>query len=494
MPRGRKNVVSSREIGSTGVYLANVSGKVNMDPSQLWKGNKKKQFIQEISKNDPYVSAWINSKEAVACKPEWDILPKDTANEKSLEYRDLIRDMLFKDMKISFNDFLLNAFTMSEYGFALCEIVWKKRLGKQKDPNKSSLYNDGLFGISKLSPRYQNSILEWDINDQGDIKSVTQSTNNTSVKIPYEKLLHFKMKSYNEAPEGESVLRGCFMPYWYKKNFMRIQSETFERGFGGFIDIACPTKYLTKDPITKSPSELAKSLEAFIKNVRQGKEAGLLRPAIKDFEINLIEGKTGAGLDPDKMIERCNTEIVLVLLADSFLGKSKVYQSGDGTSTKTSIFKSFLGLLFEEVKEQINKKLIPMIFEVNGLDEEYMPYLEYGNLDDLDLTAMSWFLQSVSKNCGPLLTNTYELNNYLQKKYMGKLAPVPSEDEYEKAQARAEINSINNLNYEALQEPEYLDSNGKKGDLISNLGAPEDNGEGPNTGTKPKGNYGGVVR
>ena len=50
MPRGRKNVVSSREIGSTGVYLANVSGKVNMDPSELWKGNRKKQFIQEIRK------------------------------------------------------------------------------------------------------------------------------------------------------------------------------------------------------------------------------------------------------------------------------------------------------------------------------------------------------------------------------------------------------------------------------------------------------------
>ena len=64
MPRGRKNVASEKEIGSTGIYLANVSGKVDLDPSDLWKGNKKKNFILEISKNDPYVSAWINSKEA----------------------------------------------------------------------------------------------------------------------------------------------------------------------------------------------------------------------------------------------------------------------------------------------------------------------------------------------------------------------------------------------------------------------------------------------
>ena len=86
MLRGRKNVVSEQEIGSTGVYLANVYGKVEIDPSDLWKGNKKKKFILEISKNDPYVSAWINSKEAIACKPDWDVLPSDSKNEKAIEY------------------------------------------------------------------------------------------------------------------------------------------------------------------------------------------------------------------------------------------------------------------------------------------------------------------------------------------------------------------------------------------------------------------------
>ena len=492
MPRGRKNVVSEQEIGSTGVYLANVSGKVEIDPSDLWKGNKKKKFILEISKNDPYVSAWINSKEAIACKPDWDVLPSDSKDEKAIEYAKLIKGMLFKDMNLSFNDFLINAFTMSEYGFALAEIVWKKRAGKNSNPNKSSIYNDGLFGIAKLSPRYQNSIVEWDINDQGDIKTVTQATNTRDIKIPYNKLLHFKMKSYNENPEGESVLRGCFMPYWYKKNIQRIQTETFERGFGGFIEIACPSKYLIKDPITNSPSELAKKLESFIKNLKQGKESGLLRPALKDFETILHEGKSGTGLNPDTMIDRYNTEIVLVLLADSFLGKQKVYQANEGGSTKTNIFKSFLGMLFEEVKEQINKKLIPQIFEVNGLDQEYMPYLEYGNLDDLDLTAISWFIQSVGRNCGPLLTNTYELNNYLQKKFLGKLSPIPSEEEYEKCQARGEINSINNLNYPAIQEPDYLNLDGKKGNTMGDLTKPEEQNQ--DSGTKPKGNYGGVVR
>ena len=490
MPRGRKNVASEKEIGSTGIYLANVSGKVDLDPSDLWKGNKKKNFILEISKNDPYVSAWINSKEAIACKPDWDVLPSDSTNDKAIKYAKLIKNMLFKDMSISFNDFLINAFTMSEYGFALAEIVWKKRLGKNKNPYKSSLYNDGLFGVAKLSPRYQNSIVGWDINDQGEIKSVKQATNTTDIDIPYDKLLHFKMKSYNENPEGESVLRGCFMPYWYKKNIQRIQSEAFERGFGGFIDIACPSKYLIKDPITKSPSELARNLEDFIKNVKQGKQAGILRPALKDFEIKLNEGKAGTGLNPDTMIDRYNTEIVLVLLADSFLGKSKVYQASEGGSTKTNIFKSFLGLLFEEVKEQINTKLIPQIFEVNNLDFDYMPYLEYGNLDDLDLTAVSWFIQSVGKSCGPLLTNTYELNNYLQRKFLGKLSPIPSMEEYEKAQARGEINSINNFNYPAMQEPDYLNLDGKKGNTMGEL----TQAESPDVSSKPKGNYGGVVR
>ena len=408
-------------------------------------------------------------------------------------------------MATSFNSFILNSVTMAEYGFAVSEIVLKKRLGKTDNPMTSSLYNDGLFGVAKLAPRWQNSINKWDIDNAGNIENVYQKGDFgvDDVKIPYKKVLHFVMNGYNGNPEGESVLRGAFGSYYNKKNIERIQRETFERGFSGILDIQVPARYLSQRNTSQEALGVRQSLEAFMKNVKQGKEAGIIRPFSKDFAIELIQGKTGTGLDPDKMIERYNTEIVLCLLSDSFMGKSKVYQGASGEQTKTKIYKSFIGVILDEIKEQVNKKLIPMIFEVNNLDSDYMPYLDYGNLDDLDLQAVSWFIQSVAKNCGPLVTPTYELNNYLLDKLVGKMAPKPTVEQWENAQQRFEIQSINNINYEALQNPEYLDADGNPDNdknKINVADADELNEEdstaqsSSKVNKKPRGNSGGAMK
>ena len=506
MARGRKNI-NETEVGNTGLNLKGVSGKVDEDLSKLWKGKKKKDFISEMKANDPYVNAWVNAKNAIALKPDWVVKSKDTTEntEKAKEYAELISDMLFKDMATSFNSFILNSITMAEYGFSVSEIVLKKRLGKTDNPNTSSLYEDGLFGIAKLAPRWQNSITKWDIDNNGNIENLYQRGDNftNDVKIPYKKVLHFVMNGYNGNPEGESVLRGTFVSYYNKKNIERIQRETFERGFSGILDIQVPPRYLSKRNNTPEGMEVRRNLEAFMKNVKQGKEAGIIRPFSKDFAIELIQGKTGTGLDPDKMIERYNTEIVLCLLSDSFMGKSKVYQGASGEQTKTKIYKSFIGIILDEIKEQVNKKLIPMIFEINNLDEGLMPYLDYGNLDDLDLQAISWFIQSVAKNCGPLITPTYELNNYLLDKLVGKTAPKPTVDQWENAQIRAEMQSINNINYQALQNPEYLDADGNpdnnKNDItvsdIETLDEADSTSQNSNNASKkPRGNYGGSMK
>lgn len=502
MARGRRNITET-EVGNTGLNLRGVRGKVEENISKLWKGKNKKDFISEMRLNDPYVNAWINAKNAIALKPDWVIQPRNPEDSKSKEYADLISNMLFNDMATTFNSFVLNSITMAEYGFAISEIVLKKRQGKTDNPMTTSLYNDGLFGVAKLSPRWQNSITKWDIDNNGNIENVYQRSDDfgtTDTKMPYKKILHFVMNGYNGNPEGESVLRGTFASYYNKKNIERIQRETFERGFTGILDIQVPPRYMSKKYNTPEGIEMMRAIDAFLRNVKQGKEAGIIRPASKDFNIELIQGKTGTGLDPDKMIDRYNTEIVMCLLSDSFMGKNKVYQGASGEQTKTKIYKSFIGIILDEIKEQINKKLIPLLFNINNLDTEYMPYLDYGNLDDLDLQAVSWFIQSVAKNCGPLMTPTYELNNFLLEKLVGKTAPKPTRDEYEKSVMRQEIQTINNLNYEALQNPEYLDDDNKpNNDLevadVEDLN--EENSTAQNStkvNKKPRGNYGGAMK
>ena len=248
MARGRRNITET-EVGNTGLNLRGVRGKVEENISKLWKGKNKKDFISEMRLNDPYVNAWINAKNAIALKPDWVIQPRNPEDSKSKEYADLISNMLFNDMATTFNSFVLNSITMAEYGFAISEIVLKKRQGKTDNPMTTSLYNDGLFGVAKLSPRWQNSITKWDIDNNGNIENVYQRSDDfgtTDTKMPYKKILHFVMNGYNGNPEGESVLRGTFASYYNKKNIERIQRETFERGFTGILDIQVPPRYMSK--------------------------------------------------------------------------------------------------------------------------------------------------------------------------------------------------------------------------------------------------------
>lgn len=513
MVRGRKNIVET-EIGNTGLDLQSVRGKVEDPISRLWKGKNKKDFINEMRLNCPYVNAWVNAKNAISLKPDWGVKPKEIATDdkdreaktqKAQEYADLIKSMLFDDMATSFNNFVLNSASMAEYGFAVAEIVLKKRNGKTSNPMTSSKYDDGLFGIAKLSPRWQNSIYQWDIDNNGNISALHQygDIDQTDVKIPYYKVLHFVMNGYNGNPEGESVLRGTFNSYYNRKNIERIQRETFERGFAGILDIQVPARFMSNKNINPEVVKFRSELETFMKNVKQGKEAGIIRPFSKDFQIELIQGKVGTGLDPDKMIERYNTEIVMCLLSDSFMGKNKVYQGASGEQTKTKIYKSFIGIVLDEIKDQVNKKLIPLLFEINNLDTDLIPELDYGNLDDLDLQAVSWFIQSVAKTCGPLMTPTYELNNYLLDKLVGKMAPKPTREQWENAQIRYETQTINNVNYSALQNPDYLNADEESD--ASNTALDEQPVEEMDEDTttrqnanraeqKPRGNYGGAMK
>ena len=100
------------------------------------------------------------------------------------------------------------------------------------------------------------------------------------------------------------------------------------------------------------------------------------------------------------------------------------------------------------------------------------------------------------------MTPTYELNNYLLDKLVGKMAPKPTRDQYEKERMRMEIQTINNLNYEALQSPKYLqtdDTSTTPNDLdviqVENLNEENSTAQNSNNaGKKPRGNYGGAMK
>ena len=189
-----------QEIGNTGLSISN--GKVREDTILPLRGPKKIKLLEEMVKFDPTIGAFNNMYQSTASSVTWSIKPKDDTPQAE-EVANFINSCLFEDLGHPFQDMIANALTASQYGFALIEPVYKMRNGYNSDKDKNSLFEDGLIGLAKLSSRYQGSITEWNYDDNyKNIISVKQKNPNSFVDntIPYNKLLHFKHRSFNNNP------------------------------------------------------------------------------------------------------------------------------------------------------------------------------------------------------------------------------------------------------------------------------------------------------
>ena len=197
------------EIGYTGLAISN--GRVKEDDIIPLRGTKKIKLLEEMVRFDSTIGAFNNMYQSTASSVKWTVKPKDETPQAK-EYADFIESCFFKDLNHPFQELITNALTASQYGFAIIEPVYKIRNGENKDKEKSSIYDDGMIGLAKLASRYQGSITKWNYDDNyKKIIGITQKnpTNFTDKEIPYDKVLHFKHRSFNNNPEGTSLYLNC---------------------------------------------------------------------------------------------------------------------------------------------------------------------------------------------------------------------------------------------------------------------------------------------
>lgn len=426
-----------QEIGNTGLSISN--GKVNEDTILPLRGPKKIKLLEEMVKFDPTIGAFNNMYQSTASSVTWSIKPKDDTPQAE-EVANFINSCLFEDLGHPFQDMIANALTASQYGFALIEPVYKIRNGYNVDKDKNSLFEDGLIGLAKLSSRYQGSITEWNYDDNyKNIISVKQKNPNsfTGNTIPYNKLLHFKHRSFNNNPEGSSLYLNCVTPYLKKKRTSLNEDIRYERGFDGLLDIQAPAPLL--DPTTKNPAYLQtqKWIKDTAQNIRAGTDVAIAHPEY--IKVGIISSGEGNIPDADKIIAREDRNISVALLSDFFLSAQKSGISGGFTQSKIKIFTNLVKEMLDEIKRVIDFKLIPDLLEKNLMDLTLAPTIEYSEIGDLDLTNLMLFIQSADKS--GLVPPTLSMCNVILKRLLGNDAPEITQEEFDNYQKRREVNT-----------------------------------------------------
>jgi len=448
---------TAKELGVPGLSIS--LGKVKEDTLAILRGPKKIKLLEEMFRYDPMIGAFNTMLQSQVLSVEWSVQASDEKNTESVDIKDFINQVLFKDLSEgTFDDLVLNAMTKSGYGFAILEPVYKKRDGFKRDRNKSSIYKDGKIGISKFAPRYQGSITKFNYDPEfRNILTITQRNPNTygDIEIPYDKVLHFKHNSVNNNPEGTSLYINCVVPYNRKKNTSLSEDQRYDKGFAGILRLTLPSAVLDPNTTNAMFKETVAWAKETGQNISAGRSQSIIAPEYVKTEI-LTSGNDNS--DADKIIERCNREIAVALLSDFFLITQKSGNSGALGQSKIKVFKTLINSMLDEVANELNMKLIPSLMDKNSLNRELAPIVKHTEIEDLDLTNLMLFIQSADKS--GLIAPDVETSNFIKRKVMGKDVPMTDKETFDKYQNRRETitnDSLDKPNASTLKELDESD-------------------------------------
>ncbi len=409
------------EIGASG--LQHFDGFVFDEKLKaLEQPGKRNAIYREMSDNDPIISAVLFVIEMLIRQVQWDVRPHEDLDEgdEDKERVDLIKGALFNDLNKSFTNVVSEIMSLLQYGWSWHEIVFKRRLGQQPpilldeagkplpgqfNPLPSSKFNDGKWGWHKFAGRAQETLFRWQFDEHGEVLAMVQAPppDYKLLAMPMHKSLHFRTSTRRNNPEGKSILRGAYRPWFFKKTIEEVQAIGIERDLTGLPVMRVPSNLLnTSSNMTNAESAEQTSLQETIRNIRRGAQEGLLLPNMRDnkgnYEYTLELLATGGRrvFDTKGIMEMYDQRMAMMAVADFILLGHEKVGSFALASSKTDIFAMAVGAWLQTIADEFNDKAIPQLLELNGMDSELSPQLTFEDIEKLSLEDLSGYITALS--------------------------------------------------------------------------------------------------
>ena len=398
-----------REYGKTGLFRFD-TGWIYEEFLRELQGRKGIEVYKEMSENDDIIGAILFATEMLMRQSKWSIQEAGT-ELADLDAAEFVRTCM-DDMEETWSDFISEVLSFLTYGWSYHEIVYKRRMGRSKNPETNSKYTDGLIGWRKLPIRSQDTLWEWKYDEKDNLIGLVQCAPPLyeQVFIPIEKALHFKTKSRKGNPEGRSVLRNCYRNWYFKRRIQEIEGIGIERDLAGLPVLEAPEGVdIWSDEYA---AELAKA-ERIVRSVRRDEREGIVLGNGWKFSLTSTGGRRQ--FDTNQIIERYDTRMAMTVLADFVLLGHQAVGSFALSSDKTELFGVALGAFLDLICEVFNNQAIPRLIDING--EHFAgitdyPILTHGDIETQDLGQLGEF---VSKMVGiGAITPDESMEDYLR--------------------------------------------------------------------------------
>ncbi|MEN3051313.1 MAG: hypothetical protein ABC596_05825 [Candidatus Methanosuratincola petrocarbonis] len=364
------------EIGVRG--LQHFGGVLQEEYLPDLKGTRARKVYREMAETDPIIAALLFAIKQLIRSANWSPEPASSSKD-AREAADFLESCL-EDLKDPWTDFISESLSFLVYGFALFEINYKIRQGPEAESLwYKSQFEDGRIGWLSLAFRPQDTILKWEFNARGEPVGAIQRLARTyeEKKIPLEKAILFRTESIKGNPEGRSILRATYIPYYYKKRLQTIEAIGCERDLAGLPVIYGPLA-LWEDP---SKQALKDEFLNVLSSLRRDEEEGVLMPRDPDhpdaYELKLLSASGSRQFDIEKIITRYDRAITQTVLADFIMLGSGDKGSWALIREKKSIFMSALLGWLDSMKATFNSQAVARLMALNGIRREDWPTLTY---------------------------------------------------------------------------------------------------------------------
>lgn len=379
------------DYGSLGIDIS--GGYVRSSHNTKLTGAQKIKTYSDMRDNSPVIGAVALAIKMILSKVSWSVSPSDPNNNDDIEAAEFV-DQCFNDIYQNFKLFVEQALSMLWYGYSVHEILYYRAA-------------DGRLKWHSFAFRPQNTINRWiypglQYDNITDIEQITLDGQRATV--PLAKCVHLIAADDNGSPEGKSVLRNAYRPWYFVTNLENHEAIRIERDAVGIPVARIPIDCLAND----APEEkraIKNQFTTIVANLKNDEQAGLVLPSTRDDKGNLlydiqILGAGGAGgaatrTDTNTPIQRYNTQILMSLLADFMMLGHAAVGSFALSSDKTNLFGQALAGILCIIDDGLDQQAIKPLLALNGFTGSCE--ITHSDVEKLDLSMLTTAIEGLTR-------------------------------------------------------------------------------------------------
>jgi len=403
-------------VGVTG--LKRQGGRVYEEWLPELQGERGRRVTRQMIDSDPIVGAFLLAVDLLTRNVPWSVQP--ASNEKNdLEAGQFLGECK-DDMSSSWRDTTSEIMTFVPWGWQWSELVYKVRGGDSEDPRRRSKFDDNRIGWRKISTRAQETLYEWEFDDDGGVKAMTQMAppDFETRTIPIEKSLLFKVRSRKANPEPPGILRSVYGDWYFVTNIDRIEAIGIERDATGIPVVWIPPAMMKDDAPAPVKVQYA-SYQKMATGIKTDEQHGIVMPLAYDkdgnklYDITLLATPGTKAIDPDKSIQRHKHAMAMAMLTDFMLLGTKTTGSYALSQDKTTLFNVALGTFLDIIEDVFNAHAVPRLFALNTFQVKQLPKLKHGKVESVDIEQFAKTVLSLSQS-GAIMFPDVDVENHIR--------------------------------------------------------------------------------